>query len=203
MRSLFITRMAASLFAAALTTAVPASAGMTPADEAGMRAYRACLDETQDDEAECIKRLGGYEWYPKNETSCEIVTLRTREAIAGGAQAEWQDLFYNERCARLDMMHNREAAAAGDTDPVTSETSPEGAESRRIFVECLDGKHWNDESCFEKVGRHQWYDEEIYCATNRDIVEIGAEKREIQSWKLLFYNERCHRRGVWHYEPAQ
>ncbi len=195
-----ITMLLAALLAVA--NAMPAGAEMTETDEAGRRAFAACLDGAGNDEEACLKELGYYAWYPRDAAACEAVGALVRLAIDNGGQAEWRDLFLNERCARIGMPHDRGAAAAGDTDPDTLESSPEGAISRKIFVDCLDGKHWNDEPCFEKVGRHRWYDEDIYCAITRDIVEIGAEKRKIQSWKLLFENERCHRRGVWHYERA-
>lgn len=185
-----------------LLAAGAARAEVTPADEAGMRAFAECLEKTGNDEAACLKELGYYGWYP-NDTDCEAVATLVHKAISDGVQTEWRDLFFNERCARLGLPHDREAAAAGDTNLETSEPSPEGTISRKIFVDCKGGKHWKNDVCFGTVGRYRWYDEDIYCATNRDVVKIAAENHEIQSWKLLFKNERCHRRGVWHYEPAR
>ena len=192
----------AILLAAALAAVAPARADMTEVDKAGQRAFAACLDETGGEEA-CTDKLGRYAWYPHDNAVCEVVATFVHKIITDGAQVEWHDLFFNERCARLHLPHDREAAAAGDTDPQTLKSSPEGKASRQIFVDCLDGKHWNDEACYEKVGRHRWYDEEIYCGLTGNIVKLSAKNREIQSWKLLFMNERCHRMGVWHYEPAQ
>ena len=114
------TRLFAAVLLAATMAGAPARAEMTEADKAEMRTFAECLDEAGDDEAGCIEKLGRLAWYPRDDAACEAVATRIRSALSEGGQAEHKDLFFNERCTRLEMPHHREAAKAGDAIESTS-----------------------------------------------------------------------------------
>ena len=173
-----------------LLAAGAARAEMTEADEAGMRAFAACVEAAGGDEGACLGKLGRYAWYPKDGAVCETVGARVHKAISDGAQAEWQDLFFNERCARVGLPHDREAAKAGDRlDP------------DREYGKCMDEIKKPFE-CDRTLGRHShhpWADGE--CEISRQLESVYDELGWTPAWQDLFSGERCRRLGMPYFEP--
>lgn len=197
---------AAALLFATMAEAFPASAEMTEADKAGMQTFAACLDKTGGDEAGCIKVLGRYAWYPRDDAVCAAVAARVGETLAvlvnDGDQAkpqprlpsdtlEMKNLFFNERCARLDLPHNSEAAK-----------DPNEPGLRQEYNACLAEAGASQGSCNERMGVHRFYpadneDCEFNLSTIAQNVSMGLRS----FWERLFDNERCRRLGLVYAEP--
>ena len=173
-----------------LLAAGAARAEMTEADEAGMRAFAACLDETGNDEDACLEKLGRYAWYPRKDADCEPITVRVRTALSGGSQAEHKYLFFNERCARLEMPHDREAAKNGDT-----------LEPGNVWIACVREEK-NPRDCERIVGLQYWQpSNEGACEVHRHTSSVFYELGWLPQWDEPFITERCRRLGQSHFIP--
>ena len=185
---------AAVLVATALVGTGSARAEMTGADEAGMRAFAACLDETGNDEDACTEKLGRYAWYPHGGATCETVGARVERVIDLEGQVKWRDLFMNERCARLDLPHNQTAAVA---------------EITRIgkvpyFLCGPDDGFAGSSSCGNELSRHFWHPwNNSSCRITMHALMKDVEGISYSSWDSLFKTERCHRLGMDYFQPER
>lgn len=188
----------ACLFTAALLAAIvagaPTHAEMTAADRASMHAFTTCLQKTVGNEEACLLRLGYQAWYPFGDAACESVVAPVHAALAADNQIEWENLFRNERCARLRMPHDTTAAEAGS---ITIADMAENT-ATQPYVSCIKEVKGQD-ICLERVGRHIWYPLHQSCHMLDDILEGDPQ---LYSWKLLFFNERCWRLGLPHIRPS-
>ena len=178
-------------FAAALLAAVsagtgPARAEMTEADEAGMQAFTACLDEAGNDEDACIKKLGRYGWYPRDEEGCITIGARVEKVLEIGGIPKYSDLFKNERCARLGLPHGQKAAAAGIM----------GIGNERYTGCGLESISADYPGCESEAGQHLWYPRKKRdCLFPRIALEKDVGAVYFMQWFSLFETERCHRLG--------
>lgn len=169
----------------AMAMAPSTRAEMTEADRAGQRTFAACLGEAGGDEETCLEKLGRFAWYPRDEVACENIAARVDAAISGGNQAEYKDLYFNERCARLGMAHDRDAAKDGDSyDP----NSP--------YIQCIKGPTPTDDCADKLLGRHRvvptW---ERFCEGSYNLYIQAIDMEWKPLWKILFSIERCQRLG--------
>ena len=63
-----------------------------------------CQKKTLDQDA-CLELLGRNSWYPEKVDQCYAVRDILRFAVEQGWELSWKILFFNERCARLEMPH--------------------------------------------------------------------------------------------------
>ena len=160
-------------------------------DNAGRKSTRqasfvACLEENGDDEQACIKKMNINAWYPRDETECLAVAERINAVFTVGGLPRWPTLFRNERCARLDMPHHEEAAAAGTRDY-----------RDRSYVDCYN-VDYNHIVCGDIHGRHRRYPRSV-----KDCDAVGSMLSRVlgrSHWESNFENERCWRLGLPHYE---
>ena len=173
-----------------LLAAGAARAEMTEADKEGMHVFAACLDENGGDENNCLEKLGRYAWYPRDDATCEAVGARVNEAISGGGHAELRDLFFNERCARLGLPHDTEAAK--------DKNSPNLG---LAYDACLDETH-NPLVCDDRLGRHKYYPVVPGMCSAQGKMMFEVYKASWQPlWSSFFENERCRRLGEPYFEP--
>jgi len=176
------------LLALAALIALPAQAEMTEADREGMRAFAACLAETERDEAACVEKLSLYAWYPANDKTCAMIGARVERVISLDGQPKWSDLFRNERCARLGMPHGEWAARAG------ARWDPE-----ERYARCDEFDSYNV-SCIEVFGQHAWhpYKEKICQSTVRGLTKQVHKRKAGKPYfrDMLFETERCRRLGL-------
>ncbi len=177
-----------------LLAAGAARAEMTPADEASMRTFAACLDENGGDEDACVGKLSLYAWYPVDDKVCDTIGVRVEKVIELGGQPKWRDLFRNERCARLGLPHGAGAARAGTR-----------WDQQEPYAQCSELEiDWRD--CKEELGRHAWhpYDENDCLRTLRGLrkQEQIMDPNRPYIWFMLFHTERCRRLGFAYFEPG-
>ncbi|MEE8151497.1 MAG: hypothetical protein V3T76_00490, partial [candidate division NC10 bacterium] len=73
-----------------------------PAHTQTENAYVACMKEIKDQDT-CLERIGRHSWQPSKVDSCYAVRDILQFAYNQGWNLSWKVLFFNERCARLDM----------------------------------------------------------------------------------------------------
>lgn len=162
---------------------------------AGLEEYfLACLDDYNGAELPCLEKLGGIAWMPWNDTTCEIVASRIEAIVAAGGLVRHPDLFRNERCARLNRPHNKDAAAAG------SPKSPD-----RAYVECFfSDRMVGFGSCEDIVGDRKWHPlTQDDCPAGSKLTAMQHKTFRNRSWRSLFYNERCRRLGQEYFVPDE
>ena len=176
----------------ALLAAGAARAEMTGADEAGMRAFTACVEEAGGDEDVCVDKLGLYAWFPLRDTACETVGARVEKVIELDGQPKWRDLFRNERCARLGLPHGAGAAKAG----VRWNQLDRYAQCSELEID------WRD--CKEELGRHAWhpYDENDCLTRGLEYQKKNKNPNHPYIWFMLFETERCRRLGFAYFKPG-
>ena len=181
---------AAVVMLAASASPLSANAEFSEADKAGKNAFMSCLGEAGESEDTCLVKLGRYAWYPRDDATCEAVGARVHAAITDVNQAEWRDLFFNERCARLGLSNDMEATLAGNRE------TPD-----RDYAQCVE-EIQSPSICAERLGRHRQYPTKPdFCYFNRDMIELTLKREKLSlSWKELFENERCQRLQMPYFE---
>ena len=183
---------AVMLFVLAALIALPAQAEMTEADREGMRAFAACLDETGGNEEACLEKLGRYAWYPRDDAACEAVGARVETVIALDGLPKWRHMYMNERCARMGLAHGAKGAAVGAR---RDHSNP--------MARCVNADPWSN-FCMDKYGRQGWYPfRDNVCPLNARGLARQARDGQQQVWSMLFYNERCRRLAMDHFEAPQ
>jgi len=143
-----------------------------------------CLEETGGEENICLEKLGLFAWYPGDEAECAEIAERIDAVFAVEGLPRWPALFRNERCARLGMPHNNEAAAAG-----TAEFDD------RSYVDCYNIDYMVY-TCDDLYGRHK-----RFRGSDKECRAIGNMAAKHLLWEMVFENERCWRLGMPHGEP--
>lgn len=171
-----------------------AHAEITEADKEGMRAFTACLDEADGGESVCIETLGRHAWYPRDDATCEAISGRVETVIELDGVPKYRDMFMNERCARLDLPHNRTAAAAGIA---RIGDKPYYICGETVFVDVP--------YCDTGAGRYLWHPggKRRNCRTPMRALEEDLAGVRYMNWSILFKTERCHRLGEEYFQPEK
>ena len=168
-----------------------ARAEMTETDKEGMRAFAACLDETGDDENGCIKKLGRFAWYPRDDAACEAVASRVDKILTVDGDPIWSDIFQNERCARLGSIFSTKVLPDKNT-----------GESGLQTINCRKAKPAS--RCYNMHGRHLWNPAgaTLLC----EMVASGLKKYSASIltkwWDSWFRNERCRRLDLSYFDAT-
>lgn len=157
----------------------------------GADPFLQCVAEGSDSETACLSRLGDrFGWLP-TQAACRFIANKTGAIIAAGGQVEWIELFYNERCARLEFPHDATAAAAGARLDFTGP-----------FAQCADNERFSHPTeCYELLGRHSFHPRwESFCVLKAEWIRRYRSGEYPLSLYGLFQHERCWRLGLAHYQ---
>lgn len=161
--------------------------------------YTGCL-ATNGTENYCVRLLGPMAWYPRDAAKCEGIGARVDKVIELGGEPKYQDLYKNERCARLALPHSADAANIGES------VGPDGP-----YAACETTPPYNESDfCTDELGEYRYFPhKERYCPVSKSGVKkffgrywkIPLEKRPAPEWIWFFRNERCWRLDKEFHQP--
>lgn len=144
--------------------------------------FTACVKAAGGGETTCMEKLGRPAWYPADERACAAIGARIETVLRLDGLPKWQDLFKNERCARLGLPGSETAAADGARRQVSSRWESCFTDKSRPYF------------CAEQLGRHVWHPVNgDHCSDMTGWIARDRRDGDPIPWDYLFYNERCWR----------